>query len=127
MEITLNLPDNVYQNFTRLAEKKHRRVEEVITDKLQADFSTESLDFEEKVSGLKDQAVLALAQLKIPKVQADRMSILLDRLNEGLITDSEEGELDIYTELCQISTLRKAYGIAEAFKRGLLASLSDLK
>jgi hypothetical protein len=35
MEVTLNLPENIYQNFTRLAEKKHRRVEEVITDKLQ--------------------------------------------------------------------------------------------
>jgi hypothetical protein len=127
MEITLNLPENIYQNFTRLAEKKHRRVEEVITDKLQADFSAANIDFEEKVSNLKDAAVLALANLKIPKVQADRMSVLLDRLQTGAITDSEESELDVYTELCQISTLRKAYGIAEAVKRGLVTSISDLK
>jgi hypothetical protein len=29
MEVTLNLPENIYQNFTRLPEKKHRHVEEV--------------------------------------------------------------------------------------------------
>ena len=49
MEVTLNLPENIYQNFTRLAEKKQRRVEEVISDKLQADFSSANVDIEEIV------------------------------------------------------------------------------
>ncbi len=55
------------------------------------------------------------------------MSSLLEKLDEGTITDSEERELEVYTELCQISTLRKAFGIAEAFKHGLITSLDDLK
>ncbi len=38
MEVTLNLPENIYRNFTRIAEKKHRRTEDVIADKLQDDF-----------------------------------------------------------------------------------------
>ena len=38
MEVTLNLPEQVYRNFSKLAEKKHRRVEEVIADWLQDDF-----------------------------------------------------------------------------------------
>ena len=42
MEVTLNLPENIYRNFTRIAEKKHRRVEDVIADKLQDDFSAET-------------------------------------------------------------------------------------
>ena len=50
MEVTLNLPENVYRNFTELAEKKHRRIEEVITDRLQDDFSAETVDFGETVA-----------------------------------------------------------------------------
>lgn len=127
MEVTLNLPENVYRNFSEIAEKKHRRVEEVITDKLQEDFSVETTDYAETVAAWTDEAVLALANLKIPKEQCERMSVLLERLDEGVINDSEERELEIYTELSQISTLRKAYGIAEAVKRGLLHSPDDLK
>lgn len=127
MEVTLNLPENIYRNFSELAEKKHRRVEDVIADKLQDNFSAEISDYAETVTSWSDEAVLALANLKIPKEQCDRMSILLERLDEGLINDTEERELEIYTELSQISTLRKAYGIAEAVKRGLLHSPADLK
>lgn len=127
MEVTLNLPENIYRNFTRLAEKKQQRIEDVIADKLQDDFSAETADFEETVAGWSDDAVLALANLKIPNEYAGRMSDLLERLDEGKITETEERELEVYTELCQITTLRKAYGIAEAVKRGLLTSPADLK
>ena len=127
MEVTLNLPENVYRNFTELAEKKHRSVEEVIADKLRDDFSAHIADYEETVATWTNDAVLALANLKIPKEQSDRMSVLLDRLDEGIINESEERELEIYPELHQISTLRKAYGIAEAVKRELIGSPADLK
>jgi hypothetical protein len=127
MEITLNLPENIYRNFSAIAEKKRQRLEEVIADKLQDDFSADMANYEETVAGWSDEAVLALANLKLPKEQSDRMSVLLARLDEGLITDSEERELEIYAELSQISMLRKAYGIAEAVRRGLINSPGDLK
>jgi hypothetical protein len=127
MEITLNLPENIYRNFSAIAEKKRQRLEEVIADKLQDDFSADMANYEETVAGWSDEAVLALANLKLPKEQSDRMSVLLARLDEGLITDSEERELEIYAELSQISALRKAYGIAEAVRRGLINSPGDLK
>jgi hypothetical protein len=127
MEITLNLPENVYRNFTELAEKKHRRVEDLIADRLQSDFSVDKEDYEETVASWTDEAVLALANLKIPKEQADRMSVLLERLDEGVISEAEERELEVYTEFSQIATFRKAYGIAEAVKRKLINSPADLK
>ena len=127
MEVTLNLPENIYRNFTKLAEQKQRRVEDVIADSLQTDRSFESADYEETVAAWSDDAVLALANLKIPSEQADRMSELSDRMQMGVITDAEERELEVYTEVCQISTLRKAYGIVEAVKRGLISSPDDLK
>lgn len=127
MEITLTLPENIYQTFSELAEKKHRRVEDVIAEKLQNNSALDDSDYEEVVASWSDEAVLALANLKIPKEQSDRMSILLDRLQKGIVSDSEERELEIYTELYQISTLRKAYGIAEAVKRKLINTPADLK
>jgi hypothetical protein len=61
MEITLNLPENIYRNFTELAEKKHRRIEDVITDRLQDIFLDETADYAEMVAGWSDEDVLALA------------------------------------------------------------------
>jgi hypothetical protein len=80
MEVTLNLPENVYRNFSKLAEKEHRRVEDLITDKLQDDFSADETDYEETVANWSDEAVLALAKLKLPKEQAERMSELSDKV-----------------------------------------------
>ena len=127
MEVTLNLPENIYQNFTRLAEKKHRRVEEVITDKLQDDFSFEKVDFAETVADWSDEDVLALANLKLPKEQANRMSELSDIQQRGVMNNVEKSEFEMYLEIYNNANLRKAHRIVEAVKHGLVSSPSDLK
>ncbi len=127
MEVTLNLPENIYRNFTRIAEKKHRPIEEVITDKLQDDFSFELSDFEETVANWSDGDVLALANLQLPKEQANRMSELSNLRQLGTITVVEENEFQMYLDIYNITTIRKAYGITEAVKRKLLSSPNDLK
>jgi hypothetical protein len=127
MEVTLNLPENVYRNFNKLAKKKHRRIEEVITDKLRDDFSFEDTDFEENVAGWSDEDVLALANLKLPKEQANRMSELSELEQRGVINNVEKSELGMYLEIYNNANLRKACGIAEAVKRGLVVSINDLK
>lgn len=127
MEVTLNLPENVYRNFSKIAEEKHLRVEEVITDKLQDDFLDESVDLEETISAWSDEDVLLLAKLKLPKEQAERMSELSDKVQRGIISKVEENELEIYLEIYNNANLRKAYGIAEAVKRGLISSPEDLR
>lgn len=125
MEITLNLPENVYRNFTKLAEKKHRRIEDVIADKLQGDLPSD--DPEETVAGWPDEDVLALANLKLPVEQANRMAELLDRQQTGLITNVEKSELEMYIEIYNNANLRKAHGIVESVKRGLISAPDDLK
>lgn len=127
MEVTLNLPENIYQNFTRLAEKKQRRVEEVISDKLQADFSSANVDIEETISNWSNEDVFALARLKLPEVQANRMSELSDLQQRGMMSNLEKNELGMYLEIYNQANLRKAQGILEATRRGLIKTLSDLK
>jgi hypothetical protein len=127
MEVTLNLPENVYQNFSELAETRHQAVEEVIADKLQNDFSANNINFKETVAGWSDDDVLALANLKLPAEQANRMSELSDIQQRGSMSNVEKSELEIYLEIYNNANLRKAYGIAEAVKRGLISSPNDLK
>ncbi|MDQ3064435.1 MAG: hypothetical protein M3R14_16460 [Acidobacteriota bacterium] len=127
MEVTLNLPENVYRNFTELAEKKHRRVEDIITDKLQDDFSVDNSDFAEAVVAWSDEDVLALANLKLPKEQANRMSELSELEQRGLAGNVEKSELEMYLEIYNNANLRKAHGITEAVKRGLINSPDDLR
>ena len=70
---------------------------------------------------------MALANLKLPKEQAKRMSQLSDLQQRGLINNVEKSELEMYLEIYNNANLRKAYGIVEAVKRGLLTSPDDLK
>jgi hypothetical protein len=127
MEVTLNLPEKLYQNFSKLAEKKNRRIEDVITDRLQDDLSTEMLDYEETVSTWTDEAVLALANLKLPSEQASRMSELSELRQKGLASTVENSEFEMYLEIYNNANLRKAHGIAEAVRRGFITSPDELK
>ena len=87
---------------------------------MQDDFSAENVDFEESVATWADDDVLALAKLKLPKEQANRMSELSDLKPRGLINAVEKSEMEMYLEIYNNANLRKAYGIAEAVKRGLI-------
>lgn len=127
MEVTLNLPENIYRNFSKLAEEKQRRVEDVIADRLQNNLSVETADFERTVAAWSDEEVLALANFKLPKEQGDRMSELSKLRQTGLANNADNSEFEMYMEVYNIANLRKAYGIVEAVKRGLLKSPDDLK
>ncbi len=125
MEVTLNLPDNIYQNFQKIAKMSSRRIDEVIAEKIQTEYVPDG--HLENLETWSDEDVLALANLKLPKAQSDRMSKLLDLQQRGKIRTAEKRELEVYTELYQIATLHKAQGCLEAVNRGLIKTPADLK
>ena len=127
MEVTLNLPDNIYHSFQQLAEKTSRRIDEVITEKIQTDYWTDNSGVQKNISNLSDVEVLELANLKLSKQQARRMSQLLENQRESRITTSEKIELESLMGLYRMGTLRKAQGCVEAIKRGLIKTPADLK
>ncbi len=125
MEVTLNLPDNIYRSFKQLAERTSQSIDQVIAEKIQSEYVPDKhLDNLETWS---DEDILTLANLKLPKAQSDRMSKLLDHQQRGTITSAEKRELEVYTELYQIATLHKAQGCLEAVNRGLIKTPADLK
>lgn len=122
MNITVELPDNLYQNVSSLAERTNRKIDEIIADKLEDNFEVENIEFEQNVSNWSDEDVLALANSQMSSAQSERMSELLDREQAGNITNTEKSELNIYIKSLQFAALQKSFGLAEAVKRELINS-----
>ncbi len=127
MEVTLNLPENIYRNFQKLAERTSRRIDEVIAEKIQNDYWAENLDAGESIANLSDAEMLELANLKLSEQQDKRMSRLLENQRESRITTSEKIELEGLMGLYRMGNLRKAQGCLEAVRRGLIKTPADLK
>lgn len=127
MEITVNLPENVYRNISKLAEIKKRRVDEFIADKIREDFSVENVENEQLFSDWSNKDVLDLANLKLPPKQDKRLSWLLENQRENNLTINEKIELEGLMGFYNLANIRKSQGIIEAVKRKLIKSPNDLK
>lgn len=127
MEITISLPDKVFANVANLASKTHRRVDEVIAEKVERDFSSDTSELERPLAGCSDAEVLAVANMKMSEAENARMSELLDKQREETITPLERNELDALFRVFQFGNLRKSQGIYEAVQRGLIKTPDDLK
>ena len=127
MEVTLNLPENIYQNFANAAKKKSRQVSELIAEKIQSDYWIANFEEEVDVAQLSDAEVLEIANLKFSKSQDKRFSQLLEKQRESRILAIEKLELKGLMALNDVANLRKAEGCLEAIKRGLIKTPQDLK
>jgi predicted transcriptional regulator len=44
MEVTISLPDTIFANLSSVASKSHRRVDEIIAEKIEREFSIDAED-----------------------------------------------------------------------------------
>ncbi len=72
---------------------------------------------------LADDVVIRLAKAKMAKDDSKLYSRLLAKQSEGKISDKEREKLRLLSEEYERGTLRKAYAIAEAARRGLMPHL----
>ncbi|BAZ68100.1 hypothetical protein NIES4106_28590 [Fischerella sp. NIES-4106] len=120
-QITITLPDEVYQRAERFARLANRDIASVLADTIQLSIPpirADILDLE-PVSTLSDQQVLALTELQMESEQDARLSELLDRQQAGLLIEDERLELQTLMQIYQEGLLRKATALSEAVKRGL--------
>ncbi len=125
MEVSVELPNNLYLNLSNLAETKKKTVDEIIKKAVQKAVEEDLSDFEEQTKIIKnsikfcsDKEVLELANLQMP--DDERLSYLFEKNRESVLTKKERVELTKAVEQSQINSIRKAFGIVEARKRGLI-------
>lgn len=126
MEISVKLPNNLYQDISHLAEAKKKSVATIIQHAVRKAVAEDAQALERPLADCSDDEILAVANLKMPGEQADRQSELLYKNQAGTITPLERNELEGLTMIYQLGNLRKSQGIAEAVLRGLIKAPDDL-
>ncbi len=125
MEISVKLPNNLYQGVSNLAKAKKKSVGEIIKGAVKKVVAEDAIDFEEQAKIIEqsikfcsDDEVLELANLQLP--EDERLEYLFEKNRESVLTKKEHAELTKAVEQSRINDLRKAFGIVEAKKRGLI-------
>jgi metal-responsive CopG/Arc/MetJ family transcriptional regulator len=127
MEISVKLPNNLYQDVSQLAQAKKKSVAEFVKNAVRKAVAEESETLERPLADCSDAEVLAVANMKMSKEQADRQSELLYKNQADTLTPIERNELESILLVYQVGNLRKSQGIAEAVLRGLIKTPDDLQ
>lgn len=121
-QITLSLPETIYQQAEWLGRVTERDTAVVLTDTLEMIWSTiptEPTDLL-PVHTLADDDLLAIAHMKMDELQNERLGQLQAKGKASSLTETERHELLSLLEIYQIGQLRKAAALAEAHQRQLL-------
>jgi len=117
----VTLTEHIRKRAEKLAQLSGRTIEEMLPVMLMlsAPTFTHPLDIDHSVSALPDNDVLAIANLQmLPEIDA-RHSELLAAQGRGDLSDDEQVELRMLTDVYGVGLVYKAEALAEAVKRGL--------
>ena len=126
-QVTLNIPDDVYQRAERFARLANRDIATVLADTIAQSipFLSAHINTLPTVTELTHQQLLALTELQLEPEQDAQLSHLLDQQQAGILTTEAHLELEALMQIYQEGLLRKATALAEAVKRGLIAPLES--
>ncbi len=120
-QVTLTLPDELYEHAKRWAAITQRDLSEMLTDALAIVLTPvhTAPQLERLVSSLSDEDVLALSKAQMRPAQGRRLSELLEKQREGVLTDNERRELLALMQVYDQLWIRQSEALAEAVRRGL--------
>ncbi len=127
VQVTLSLPNNLFEHAKDLGNATKRDTAEVLADALEMmwptlpDSPAANLP---AIASLSDEDVLALADMKLDEAQNNRLSELQTKGKQATLTEVERFELLSLLQIYQLGQLRKSEALAEAVRRGLRAPLS---
>jgi len=120
-QVTLTLPDELYEHARRWATITQRDLSETLTDALTIVltpvYTMPSL--EKPVSLLSDEGVIALSRAQMKLAQGQRLSELLEKQREGALAKGERPELLALMQVYSQLWIRQSEALAEAVRRGL--------
>ncbi len=127
VEVTLSIPENVFQHAARLSNATQLHVSNILTEALAFTLPTMdgALSAVEPVRQLDDEEVLALSESQMPAAHDQRLSDLLYKQRERQLTVSEAGELLSLMLMYRSGWWRKTEALVEAVKRGLRPPLES--
>ena len=119
----LALPDILMEHVKYFGLATNRDAAAVLTDALETMWPAwedlRSSDMFQPLSELSDNEVLELAELKMDRIQNDRLGKLQSKGKLSGLTPAEQFELLTLIQIYRIGQLRKSEGLAEAVRRGL--------
>ena len=121
-QITLTLPQDLYQRASNIALLTGWSVEDAVLVMLEVTLPAliPFVDFDKPVESLSDVDVLALTRLQMSPEYDTRHSALLSRQQAGSISVVERRELQTLQRVYEIGMIFKSRAFAEAVQRGLL-------
>lgn len=122
-EVTLPLPEPLYQRFQQLAQATHQSLTDVLLHAVEVgsppDWQSAPAEFQAELAALDrlpDRALWQIARSRVTVAETARYQELLDKNSEGALTAEEQAELvGLRTDADRLM-LRKAH--AAALRRG---------
>ena len=126
-QVTVTLPDELYEQASRWAAITRRDLPETIADVLSIALTPmhAASGLEKPVSSLSDKDVLALSKTQIKPVQGRRLSALLEKQREDALDEKERPELLALMQVYNQLWIRQSEALAEAVRRGLREPLES--
>ena len=123
-QVTITLPDEIYQRAERFALLANRDVDSVIADTIGSSLSSMRSHFDslEPIESLSNSQVIALSTLQMDPEQDSRLSELLEKQRERQLLTSEPQELETLMQIYREALLRKTAALVETVKRGIQES-----
>jgi len=120
-QVTLMIPDKLYEQAQHWAMLTQRDLTETLTDALTLVLTPLQVKPQREipVTELADSAVLALTQIRMKVAQGERLTELLAKQREATLTDMERYEMLALAQIYGQLWLRQAEALAEAVRRGL--------
>lgn len=120
-EVTLHLPETLYERARQWAAVTRQDLDSALVDALDVALSPvhTSPELETPVESLTDNALLAETRLQMPPERGRRLSELSAQRRAGPLPNEEQQELLALAQLYQRLWLRQSEALAEAGRRGL--------
>jgi hypothetical protein len=120
-QVTLTLPDDLYERALQWSAIMQRDVPETLADALDIILTPiQPLpDAGQPVGALSDEEVLALCQRQMAPEAGERLNCLLEKQREGELSADERHELLALMQLYNQLWLRQSEALAEAVSRRL--------
>ena len=121
MQVTLSLSNELYEQATRWAMLTQQDLSRTLTDALTVALSPlpSEPQAHEMISSLSDARVIELSKAKMSPSHGRRLSDLLEKQREGLLTDVERPDLLALMQGYNHLWILQSEALAEAVRRGL--------